>query len=76
MLPSTIVCFLCLVVASQFSLSAADTDCAANMAASEFYSLAAKTIKGVDFPFSQLQGKVVLIVNVASKCVGQGDCGS
>lgn len=38
------------------------------MASSEFYSLIAKTIKGVDFPLAQLQGKVVLIVNVASKC--------
>ena len=32
-----------------------------------FYALSAKDIKGDDFPFSQLEGKVVLVVNVASK---------
>ena len=32
-----------------------------------FYQLCAKDIKGHEFDFSQLQGKVVLIVNVASK---------
>ncbi|QLL30764.1 hypothetical protein HG536_0A05790 [Torulaspora globosa] len=35
---------------------------------SEFYKLAPKDRKGEPFPFSQLEGKVVLIVNVASKC--------
>ncbi|GAX83626.1 hypothetical protein CEUSTIGMA_g11050.t1 [Chlamydomonas eustigma] len=35
---------------------------------SPFYQLSAKDIKGQDFSFSQLEGKVVLIVNVASKC--------
>jgi hypothetical protein len=34
--------------------------------ASEFYSLSAKTIVGDNFSFSQLAGRVVLIVNVAS----------
>ena len=33
-----------------------------------FHDLTAKTIDGQDFPFSQLIGKVILIVNVASKC--------
>lgn len=35
---------------------------------SEFYKLSPKDRKGEPFPFSQLEGKVVLIVNVASKC--------
>ncbi|WBF13718.1 hypothetical protein N7582_003078 [Saccharomyces uvarum] len=35
---------------------------------SEFYKLAPTDKKGQPFPFSQLKGKVVLIVNVASKC--------
>ncbi|RIL06601.1 MAG: glutathione peroxidase [Proteobacteria bacterium] len=33
-----------------------------------FYSLSAKTIDGELFSFSQLEGKVVLIVNTASRC--------
>ncbi|KAJ2712404.1 Glutathione peroxidase 2 [Coemansia spiralis] len=33
-----------------------------------FYKLSAKTLSGEDYPFEQLRGKVVLIVNVASKC--------
>ncbi|OMJ09445.1 Peroxiredoxin HYR1 [Smittium culicis] len=35
---------------------------------SKFYSFVAKDAKNNDFPFSQLANKVVLIVNVASKC--------
>ena len=35
---------------------------------SKFYELSPKDSKGEPFPFSQLEGKVVLIVNVASKC--------
>lgn len=35
---------------------------------SSFYDLAPKDAKGEPFPFSQLKGKVVVIVNVASKC--------
>ncbi|CAG98093.1 glutathione peroxidase GPX2 [Kluyveromyces lactis] len=35
---------------------------------SKFYELAPKDKKGEPFPFTQLEGKVVLIVNVASKC--------
>ena len=35
---------------------------------SEFYTLAPVDKKGQPFPFDQLKGKVVLIVNVASKC--------
>ncbi|CCD24562.1 glutathione peroxidase NDAI_0D02480 [Naumovozyma dairenensis CBS 421] len=35
---------------------------------SEFYKLTPKDKKGEDYPFTQLEGKVVLIVNVASKC--------
>ena len=35
---------------------------------SEFYKLAPTDKKGQPFPFAQLKGKVVLIVNVASKC--------
>ncbi|KAI9228865.1 MAG: glutathione peroxidase [Piptocephalis tieghemiana] len=35
---------------------------------SEFYGLSAKTAKGENFSFEQLRGKVVLIVNTASKC--------
>ncbi|KAG2449427.1 hypothetical protein HYH02_005574 [Chlamydomonas schloesseri] len=34
----------------------------------EFYGLSTTTLQGQPFPFSQLKGKVVLIVNVASKC--------
>lgn len=34
-----------------------------------FYDLAPKNGKGEPFPFSDLKGKVVLIVNVASKCL-------
>lgn len=34
---------------------------------SKFYSFHAKTLDGDDFDFSSLKGKVVLIVNVASK---------
>lgn len=35
---------------------------------SKFYELTPKDKKGEPFPFSQLKGKAVLIVNVASKC--------
>lgn len=35
---------------------------------SPFYSLSAKTIKDTELPFSELKGKVVLLVNTASKC--------
>ncbi|CDO95641.1 unnamed protein product [Kluyveromyces dobzhanskii CBS 2104] len=35
---------------------------------SKFYELAPLDKKGEPFPFSQFEGKVVLIVNVASKC--------
>ncbi|RCK57629.1 Peroxiredoxin HYR1 [Candida viswanathii] len=35
---------------------------------SEFYQLTPKDAKGEPYPFTQLEGKVVLIVNVASKC--------
>lgn len=35
---------------------------------SDFYKLTPKDNKGEPFPFTQLEGKVVLIVNVASKC--------
>jgi len=33
-----------------------------------FYDFTVKTITGEDFPLSQLKGKKVLVVNVASKC--------
>jgi glutathione peroxidase-family protein len=39
-----------------------------SMAATSFYDLTAQTIKGQDYPFSTLRGKVVLIVNTASEC--------
>lgn len=35
---------------------------------SEFYKLAPKDSKGEPYPFKDLEGKAVLIVNVASKC--------
>jgi glutathione peroxidase len=35
---------------------------------SSFYSLSATTLGGEKFPFDQLKGKYVLIVNTASKC--------
>lgn len=35
---------------------------------SDFYNLAPKDSKGEPYSFTQLKGKVVLIVNVASKC--------
>ncbi len=38
------------------------------MTASSFYELAPLNKKGEPFPFSDLKGKVVIIVNVASKC--------
>ncbi|KAJ2556638.1 hypothetical protein EV175_001868 [Coemansia sp. RSA 1933] len=34
----------------------------------EFYALKFKTLEGKDYPFEQLRDKVVLVVNVASKC--------
>ncbi len=39
-----------------------------NSAAQSFYNLTAKTIDGKEFKFSDLKGKRVMIVNVASKC--------
>ncbi|KAJ2162442.1 Glutathione peroxidase 2 [Coemansia sp. RSA 552] len=38
------------------------------MSNSNFYDLSFKTLQGEEYPFSQLRNKVVLIVNVASKC--------
>ncbi|GMM52907.1 hypothetical protein DASB73_038700 [Starmerella bacillaris] len=38
------------------------------MANDSFYELSPTTWNGEQFPFSQLRGKVVLIVNVASQC--------
>ena len=35
---------------------------------SAFHDLSTKTLQGKDFPFSALAGKVVLVVNTASKC--------
>lgn len=35
---------------------------------SPFYGLEAKTLRGKPFPFSALEGKPVLVVNVASQC--------
>ena len=35
---------------------------------SAFYNFIVKDIDGTDYPFKELKGKVVLIVNVASKC--------
>lgn len=35
---------------------------------SKFYTLKATLANGLEFPFSQTKGKVVLIVNLASKC--------
>lgn len=34
----------------------------------DFYSFQFTTLQGETYPFSQLKGKVVLLVNVASKC--------
>ena len=48
-------------------LAAATNATARSMSTAPFYQLSAKDIKGQDFAFSQLQGKVVLVVNVASK---------
>lgn len=39
-----------------------------DQSAAEFYGLKAKTIDGLDFDFSSLRGKRVLIVNTASEC--------
>jgi len=33
-----------------------------------FYGFAVKDIEGNDYPMSQLKGKKVMVVNVASKC--------
>lgn len=38
----------------------------ASSTANSFYELEAKTIDGIDFSFASLQGKTVLITNVAS----------
>ncbi|TID21204.1 hypothetical protein CANINC_003484 [Pichia inconspicua] len=38
------------------------------MSTSKFYTFAPTASNGESFPFSQLEGKVVLIVNTASKC--------
>ncbi|KAJ1837421.1 Glutathione peroxidase 2, partial [Coemansia sp. RSA 2703] len=35
---------------------------------SDFYNLSFKTLTGADYTFEQLRGKVVLLVNTASKC--------
>ena len=35
---------------------------------SNFHDFSTKTLQGKDFPFSALAGKVVLVVNTASKC--------
>jgi glutathione peroxidase-family protein len=43
--------------------------CAAALASSEFHQLHAKTLENEDFDFSNLQGRVVVITNVASECV-------
>lgn len=40
----------------------------ANSRMSDFYSLQANDLRGQPFSFEQLKGKVVLIINVASKC--------
>lgn len=37
-------------------------------AQTNFYDFTVKDINGKDFPFSQLKGKKVLVVNTASKC--------
>ena len=37
-------------------------------AQTSFYDYTVKTLEGKDFPFSQLKGKKVLVVNTASKC--------
>ncbi len=37
-------------------------------AQNSFYDFSVKDIDGNDFPFSQLKGKKVMIVNTASKC--------
>ncbi|KAJ1729585.1 Glutathione peroxidase 2 [Coemansia sp. Benny D160-2] len=34
----------------------------------DFYALSFKTLEGEEYPFEQLRDKVVLVVNVASKC--------
>ena len=41
---------------------------AASHANADIYSIQLKTIGGESVPFSQYRGKVVLVVNVASKC--------
>jgi glutathione peroxidase len=38
------------------------------MSDAPFYALTAQTLQGQPFSFDQLQGKVVLVVNTASKC--------
>lgn len=40
----------------------------ATIAQKSFYDFTVKTLEGKDFPFSQLKGKKVMIVNTASKC--------
>jgi glutathione peroxidase len=51
--------FLLPFVAAMLACSAPDTG---------FYSYTVKTIDGEDFALSQLKGKKVMVVNVASKC--------
>lgn len=42
------------------------------IASSNFYKLKATTIEGDEIDFSQYKGKVVIIVNIASKCAFKG----
>ncbi|MGC8758439.1 MAG: glutathione peroxidase [Bryobacteraceae bacterium] len=52
----------------QFLLTGALLMAMAAFAASSIYEFTLKTIDGAPAPLSQYQGKVVLIVNVASRC--------
>ncbi|SJM83001.1 probable Peroxiredoxin HYR1 [Zygosaccharomyces bailii] len=62
--------FLRKAVSAGFTTSAwfSTTQQLRTMSSSKFYSLEPKDKTGQPFPFKQLEGKVVLIVNVASKC--------
>ncbi|MDR0891200.1 MAG: glutathione peroxidase [Mediterranea sp.] len=57
----------------RFRLWGVATACALSLsaqqkAADSFYRLSSTTLNGAEYPFEQLKGKYVLIVNTASKC--------